>query len=196
MSLNRSCTRPGPVALLSSAAVLPVVLLLASGLGGCASGPRQAESAGAPQGGVTSVREESPVPEQPSVASDGVEDAEPLRSLDDAERAYAEAQRDLDSLLGPSSDRLGEGGAVDDDQPPKAGQTSPSPEAMPLRKADDRCQRVCLALASLERARDAICRITSADDERCTRASVSAEKNRERAKVCACPAPDTKSHDE
>lgn len=147
---------------------------------------------------MTSAQDESPIPQQPRVSStstSGDADRAPLATLDQAESAYAKAQRDLDTLLGGAGEQLALEGTGEDEKPTKPAPTPPPAKAgaAELSKNDSRCERVCLALASLERARDAICRITSDEDERCTKATSSVEKNRERAKVCSCPAPDEDS---
>ncbi len=169
-------------------------------LPGCAARPNAAEASAPTSGKVTSLDQDAPAPQQPLVSSTSTGAVAPLTTLDEAQSAYADAQRDLDSLLGSQSGGLALDGTVDDDRPPKAAPPpAPTAEASELKKEEGRCQRVCLALASLERARDAICRITSMEDERCTRATTSVDKNRERAKVCACPESEsegTSDHDE
>ena len=169
--------------------VAPCALLIS--IAGCAA--QKNADAGAPTAGkVTSVDNESPIPEQPRLSRTSASaEGPPLETLDEAETAYANAQRDLDTLLGAPGGGVALEGSHDDDEkkPPKAAPAPPTTGASQLSEQDSRCERVCLALASLERARDAICRITSDGDERCTKATSSVEKNRERAKVCACPAP-------
>lgn len=111
-----------------------------------------------------------------------------LDSLEDAERAYASAEQELLALYAPGSIAQDVGGASAEGKPHK-----PAAPAQTKAGADadqpNRCAQVCRALGSLERARDAICRLTSATDARCERANISVEKNRERAARCACPKP-------
>lgn len=170
------------------------LLAWAASLGGCAVRSSDAQTSAPAAGKVTSLDDESPVPEQPEISSTSADaESQRLETLDDAERAYATAQRKLDSLLGNRTNGLTEG-TPEHAEPEKPASPLPAPSAgaAPLKKADDRCKNVCLALASLERARDAICRITSETDERCTKATTSLDKNRERARVCACPESSTR----
>lgn len=161
------------------------------GLAGASCAQKQAPPASSAPGSEQQQQHQQPA--YPSTTAGGLPQPgqyPALDSLEDAERAYAEAEQALSALYTPRSISVEEGAAVGgQDKPLKPAPPPTEQKAGSATAAPDRCVRVCQALASLERARDAICRLTSADDARCERANISVEKNRTRAAQCACPKP-------
>lgn len=86
------------------------------------------------------------------------------QTLAEAQAELDRAERDLKTLLGPTT---GAG-------------------ATPLASGDNRCPNACKAFASLERAADAVCRLAGETDNRCTRAKQLVKENKTRVSVCQC----------
>lgn len=95
-----------------------------------------------------------------------------IASLPEAEQALANAQKELDTLVGP----LARGGLS------KGG-------ASALSSGDTRCPNACKAMGSLRHAADAICRLTSPSDKRCAHAKDVVASSEKRVSACSCPAP-------
>ncbi len=105
--------------------------------------------------------------EKPKSALDR-DKAEPaLATVPEAEKALAEAQKELDTVLGPAV-KGGAGGAS------------------PLSAGDTRCPNACKAMESLRHAADAICRLTSPTDQRCSHAKDVVKTGEKRVSVCGC----------
>lgn len=97
--------------------------------------------------------------------------ARPMRSPDEAEAVFAEAEKELGDLF------ANEAPAHTYGQPqPSAGLTpsAPPPAAGDAKSTDrqsremSRCTRACKALASMQRAADRLCELTGEADDRCT----------------------------
>lgn len=84
-------------------------------------------------------------------------------TLEQAERQLAAATEELERLYG---------GAL--------------AKAQPLAAGDTRCQEACRAFASLERASDAICRLTDDEHQRCVRAKRLVGEHEKRLRRCDC----------
>lgn len=89
------------------------------------------------------------------------------RTPEEAQAAFDRAKTELDTLLGTI------GG-------PKRG------AATPLASSDGRCPDACKAFSSLKRAADAVCRLTSETDPRCTRAKDVVKESQARVDACKC----------
>jgi hypothetical protein len=99
----------------------------------------------------------------------------PLRTIEEAERALAEAEGQLLPHV-----------SIDSDQP--AGGTTPTEvEDKPARRGPSPCDTACRAFSSMTRAADAICRMTSDRDERCTSARKRVRSSAARIAHCGCP---------
>jgi hypothetical protein len=92
-----------------------------------------------------------------------------LGTLPEAEKALADAQKQLDTLVGPMARSAG--------------------GATPLAAGDTRCPNACKAMDSLRHAADAICRLTSPGDKRCSHAKDVVSSSEKRVSACSCPAP-------
>lgn len=108
--------------------------------------------------------------QQPSEAPGS--SARPMRSPDEAEAVFAEAEKELGSVL-----------AKDAYAPPPAGGITPSAPAPSeaghwQSREMGRCARACKALASMQRAANRLCELTGEGDDRCTdvRARVAAAR--------------------
>jgi hypothetical protein len=118
-------------------------------------------------GGPSSLKKGEDKPRRDELAR---EDDDAFTRIDDAERAFADSKKELDTLLGPlPADKVA--GA----QPPA-----------PLAAGDTRCPRACKAFDSLRRSGDAICRLAGDADARCTRARDVMKQNATRVAACGC----------
>jgi hypothetical protein len=97
-------------------------------------------------------------------------------SVADAERELERARAEL-STLGVSTKTTAE-----------KGQKKPE-EPEPLAKGNASCGNACRAFASLQRAANAVCRLTSEGDARCVRARTVVKENETRVSVCGCEPP-------
>ncbi len=136
------------------------------------SPPGPAPEASEPGTSATEADDEQPAAAPASPAAG----AGALRSEDElsrAEQALAEADAELESLAGqrPEQEQL---------------ETAAKPKKESATPHGDACTTTCKALASLERARDAICRIDGPTGERCERANTIVDKHAGRRQSCGC----------
>jgi hypothetical protein len=122
---------------------------------------------------------------EPRTGLDKDED-EVFASVEDAQSALARAQAELDGLTlsAPARRRPATASA--------GASTPPAPKASeaPLTKADTRCESACKAFASLRRAADGVCRLTSESDARCTKARAIVKQSESRVAACGCQEPE------
>ena len=104
---------------------------------------------------------------------------ESFASLEDAEKALEKAKDELGAYA--VTEKKPKGSVAPPAKPAHAA-------ARPLIDADPRCENVCKAFASLERAAKGVCRLTKDDDARCVRAKSIVEENRARIAACKCAA--------
>lgn len=140
-------------------AAAAAVALLAAACGGAAPGAAPPESP---------AREERPAPEPTTI-----EQAE-----DDIARARAE-------LAGAPSGAA----AADSREVPSATSTPAKPESKRTEEAGksaEACQSPCRAIASMRRAVTALCRMTGAEDTRCTDAKRTLSDSESKIAPCGC----------
>jgi hypothetical protein len=133
--------------------------------------PAEESPAGGPpeQGVAPTTAEPAPAPESEppsSLTGEGKKGADAFPTIEAAEAELARADKALTQLL------------------------SRNGKAEKLAVGDDRCGKACKAFSSLERARDAICRIAGEPDARCSRARKIVKDHEPRIAACACE-PDT-----
>jgi hypothetical protein len=122
--------------------------------------------------------------EPTSVAAEEKDTAD-FSSVEQAEAELRRAREALEVALAPpppASPATGSSGA---EARPPAGTP---PEPRPEKKAESPCETACRALASLERAAAAVCRLAGEADARCTRAKQTVAESSRRVAACGCPA--------
>jgi hypothetical protein len=107
---------------------------------------------------------------------------------DDLESAQAElehARVELNRALSARAPRAKSGGGA-----PAAASRGAAADAAPAKaekkSAESSCATACRAFASLERAADAVCRITGEKDGRCAHAHAVVSDAKQRLAVCTC----------
>jgi hypothetical protein len=131
--------------------------------------PAAPESAAEPGAAATSPP--TSLEEKAEQAKPGLAQAEPApATIPEAEKAFSEAQGQLEKLIGPVAAK------------PVAGAEPPAP----LAQGDARCPRACKAFDSLRRAGDAICRLAGDKDARCSRARGVIKQSQTRVTACGC----------
>lgn len=106
-----------------------------------------------------------------------------LATLEEAVGALDDAQAKLAALTGVQADKGAPESLKKGSTPARKPKAS---EPSALAGGDARCAEACKAFASLKRAADAVCRLTSATDARCAKARTVVEENRKRVQVCRC----------
>jgi hypothetical protein len=185
-----------------------LALLLALPLGGCAarqererSAPSEAPSAGSPAFAAPPPPA-APAPAGEAAPAEAEKDSAALEEgrrteqdeLTTAQADFQAARRELELALqlAATSKPSATGGAA----PPAAAAPSRSRPAdaadeAPKAKADKKsaessCQTACRAFQSLGRAANSICRLTSDDDERCSKARGVVTQAERRVTTCGC----------
>lgn len=147
-----------------------VVGSLAVGCAKAREAPQAPEAAPPPQPGAY---QPADAPEEES--ADAVTSMEePIDSVDEAQALLDSAHAELDGLFGAPD---AEGAA------PPAGAAA---DELGGKRQADRCATACRAMASMKRAGDAVCRLTSEDDERCATARSKVDEAAKRVAVCSC----------
>ena len=125
-------------------------------------------------------------PEATSLAEESEGDADGLDTADDAARAFADAERQLDGMFQPAD---GATPLVPDTsgtaQPGTAPPAPPRPEAL----AADRCTNACRALGSMRRSAARLCELAGQDDPRCSEVTARVQRAEGRVRQ-SCPACD------
>jgi hypothetical protein len=103
-------------------------------------------------------------------------ESDELTNLADAERELERARAEL-AMVGMPTKSTTEKGQKKPDEPE------------PLAKGNASCANACRAFASLQRAANAVCRLTSEADAKCVRARTVVKENETRLSVCACEPP-------
>lgn len=122
-------------------------------------------------------------PAQPGYAQPPANALRPEGGEGDDFTNVADAERDLErargelALLGTSTKSSTE----------KSGKKADEPE--PLARGNASCGNACKAFSSLQRAANAVCRLTSEGDARCVRARTLVKENETRVSVCGCEPP-------
>lgn len=176
------------VSLVKTTALLLVVLGALEGCGAMA--PVNAKTGSAPSA--------PPQPQssagyaQPAKAADESHtESHTYASVAEAQEALARAGKDFDTAV------VARAKAPIADKPPTAGQstptapnpTTPKNDAVPTQQTDAQsspCATGCKALASMQRATDSICRMTSESDERCVNARKKVTDSTAKLSGCGC----------
>jgi hypothetical protein len=141
----------------------------------------------------------SPPPPQPQSSAGyaqpakSAEDQRTYASVAEAQDALARAGKDFDAVV------VARAKAPSADKPPTAGQSTPTApppstpknDASPTQQTDAQsasspCATACKALASMQRATDSICRMTSESDERCVAARKKVADSTAKLGSCGC----------
>jgi hypothetical protein len=153
-------------------------LLLALGLVcavGCGASKQAAPADAPPAPGAEA-------PEATSLAEEGEANAE-LDTADDAARAFADAERQLDDMFQPADEPAP---IVPDTsttaQPGTAPPAPPRAEAL----AADRCTNACRALGSMRRSAARLCELAGQDDQRCSEVTARVQRAESRVRQ-SCP---------
>jgi hypothetical protein len=172
----------------TSRLLLPIWLLLAAGSCGGAmrAPPGQAPGEAPAPAAQESLEEDAEAPAAPqsappapygqepsSLKGSGVDRPTSYQTLEEAEAALVDARQELERWA-EQRERA---------QAKNAGREA-APTAAGPRGSD--CALACRALASLDRAAQAICRLAGDSDQRCTRARQLLEDNRKRVARCGC----------
>jgi len=107
---------------------------------------------------------------------------------DDLETAQAElehARVELNRALAVRAPRPASGGGAPAAASRGAADAAP-PAKAEKKSAESSCATACRAFASLERAADAVCRITGQKDGRCSHARAVVSDAKQRVAVCTC----------
>lgn len=172
------------VSLVKTTALLLVVLGALEGCGAMA--PVNAKTGSAPSA--------PPQPQssagyaQPAKAAD---ESHTYASVAEAQEALTRAGKDFDTAVAARAK------APIADKPPTAGQstptapnpTTPKNDAVPAQQTEPQsspCATGCKALASMQRATDSICRMTSESDERCVSARKKVTDSTAKLSGCGC----------